>query len=82
MNILEQSFPTLPHKLVTIESSLIERRKIIDDFQEEKVKILVSTPGIIGRGVELRSAQSVRLVVVIQLVILLVFKQFSFRVCS
>ena len=57
--ILTSSFPTITQKAVTVETPFSQRRDIIQQFQKNGLQVLVSTPGIVGRGVELRSANSV-----------------------
>ena len=57
--IFTSSFPTVSHNAVTVETPFIQRREIIQQFQTNQLEVLVSTPGIVGRGIELRSANSV-----------------------
>ncbi|KNB43298.1 putative ATP-dependent RNA helicase [Blastocystis sp. subtype 4] len=59
--ILASSFPTVSHNAVTVETPFVQRREIIQQFQTNQLEVLVSTPGIVGRGIELRSANSILL---------------------
>ena len=59
MSILQTSFPLLSVKALSVETPFSERRSVICSFQQGTLQVLVSTPGIIGRGLELRQARSV-----------------------
>lgn len=60
MAILQTSFPLLSAKALSVETPFTERRSVIQSFQQGTLQVLVATPGIIGRGLELRQARSVR----------------------
>ena len=60
--ILASSFPTVSHNAVTVETPFVQRREIIQQVQTNQLEVLVSTPGIVGRGIELRSANSVGII--------------------
>lgn len=57
--LLDASFAKIPHASITVETPFQERKDILQQFQEEKISLLVATAGIVGRGIELRTTQSV-----------------------
>lgn len=59
MKCLDEEFPKCTHASLTVETPFAERRKTIEEFQQNRLKVLVSTPGIVGRGIELQSARCV-----------------------
>lgn len=59
MKCLDEEFPKCTHASLTVETPFAERRRTIEEFQQGRLKVLVSTPGIVGRGVELQSARCV-----------------------
>lgn len=59
VNAMLKTHSTLSWTSVTVETSFQERRARISRFQEGEWKVLVATPGIVGRGIELRNTQSV-----------------------
>ena len=59
ISILQSSFPLLSAKALSVETPFTERRSVINSFQQGTLQVLISTPGIIGRGLELRQARSV-----------------------
>ena len=61
--ILASSFTTVSHNIVTVETPFAQRRDIINQFQTNQLEVLVSTPGIVGRGIELRCANSVGVII-------------------
>ena len=56
---LDEEFPKCTHASLTVETPFADRRRTIEEFQQCRLKVLVSTPGIVGRGVELQSARCV-----------------------
>ena len=65
VNAMLKSFSNISWASVTMETTFQERRELINRFQEGEMKILVATPGIVGRGIELRSAHSVRRILLV-----------------
>lgn len=59
MKCLDTEFATCSHASLTMETPFAERRKTVQNFQNNLLKILVSTPGIVGRGIELQAARCV-----------------------
>lgn len=59
MKCLDTEFATCSHASLTMETPFAERRKAVQNFQNNLLKILVSTPGIVGRGIELQAARCV-----------------------
>lgn len=59
MKCLDEEFPKCTHASLTVETPLAERRRTIEEFQQSRLKVLVSTPGIVGRGIELQAARCV-----------------------
>ena len=57
--VLDESFPSLRNTCVTIETPSAKRGEMIMSFQKGEVNVLIATPGIVGRGLELKSARSV-----------------------
>ena len=60
-SIFHSSFSTISYSLLTVETPFQERRTIFTQFQQGQLSVLISTPGIIGRGIELQAANSVRM---------------------
>ena len=59
MKLLDESFTTFSHASITVETPFQERRTILDSFVKKEVDLLVATSGIVGRGIELHTTQSV-----------------------
>ena len=58
-SILQTTFPALSSISITTETPFQERKTALQTFQQQKHDVLIATPGIIGRGLELRQARSV-----------------------
>ena len=57
--VLDESFSSLRNSCVTSETPSAKRGEMIMSFQKSEIDVLIATPGIIGRGLELKSARSV-----------------------
>ena len=62
MEVVDVQAILASHNAVTVETPFVQRREIIQQFQTNQLEVLVSTPGIVGRGIELRSANSVGII--------------------
>ena len=57
--VMDESFPSITTSCVTIETPSAKRCEMITSFQKGAIDVLIATPGIVGRGLELKSARSV-----------------------
>ena len=80
--VLDESFSSVTNTCVTIETPSVKRCEMITSFQKGAIDVLIATPGIVGRGLELRSARSVEVCFHDQVDVAMVLCFFCFRVCS
>lgn len=80
--VLDESFPSVTNVCVTIETPSTKRCEMITSFQKGEIDILIATPGIVGRGLELKSAKSVGMPSPDQPDVVVVLCFFCFRVRS